>query len=80
MAIIGLAKSGKFSSDRTIAEYCTQIWDIKPVPTPLPTKNPKERVVACDEEAYKEFEVKELKEQEIKKVEKSKSPVKNTFI
>lgn len=26
MAIIGIAKSGKFSSDRTIAEYCRQIW------------------------------------------------------
>ena len=40
MAIVGLANSGKFSSDRTIAEYCSQIWDIKPFPTPLPSKNP----------------------------------------
>lgn len=28
MAIIGIAHSGKFSSDRTISEYCNQIWDI----------------------------------------------------
>lgn len=27
MAIIGVAKSGKFSSDRTIAQYCGEIWD-----------------------------------------------------
>ena len=28
MAITGLAKSGKFSSDRTIAQYCNEIWNI----------------------------------------------------
>lgn len=28
MAILGLAKSGKFSSDRTISEYASQIWNI----------------------------------------------------
>jgi starch phosphorylase len=27
MAIIGIAKCGKFSSDRTIAEYCGEIWN-----------------------------------------------------
>lgn len=37
MAIKGLAKSGKFSSDRTIAEYCADIWEIQPVPTPHPS-------------------------------------------
>jgi hypothetical protein len=37
MAILGLAKSGKFSSDRTIAEYCEDIWKISPVPVPNPT-------------------------------------------
>jgi starch phosphorylase len=43
MAIIGVAKSGKFSSDRTIAEYCSQIWDAKPVPVPHPSTNPHQR-------------------------------------
>jgi starch phosphorylase len=36
MAILGIAKSGKFSSDRTIAEYCGEIWDAQPVPVPNP--------------------------------------------
>ena len=43
MAIVGVAKSGKFSSDRTIAEYCSQIWDAKPVPVPHPSTNPNQR-------------------------------------
>ena len=43
MAIIGVAKSGKFSSDRTIAEYCSQIWEAKPVPVPHPSTNPNQR-------------------------------------
>ncbi len=30
MAIINVAKSGKFSSDRTIKEYADEIWNIKP--------------------------------------------------
>ncbi|MCL1936142.1 MAG: glycogen/starch/alpha-glucan phosphorylase [Defluviitaleaceae bacterium] len=30
-AIINVAKSGKFSSDRTIKEYARDIWNIKPV-------------------------------------------------
>ena len=32
MAIINLASSGKFSSDRTIADYADEIWDLKPSP------------------------------------------------
>ena len=44
MAIIGIAKSGKFSSDRTIAEYCADIWDTQPVPVPHPSTNPNTRV------------------------------------
>jgi starch phosphorylase len=32
MAIINVASSGKFSSDRTIAEYAAQIWDATPCP------------------------------------------------
>jgi starch phosphorylase len=31
-AILNVAGSGKFSSDRTIAEYATGIWDLKPCP------------------------------------------------
>ena len=31
-AIINVACSGKFSSDRTIAEYAADIWNVKPVP------------------------------------------------
>jgi starch phosphorylase len=32
MAIINVACSGKFSSDRTIVEYADEIWDLKPSP------------------------------------------------
>ena len=31
-AILNVASSGKFSSDRTIAEYAGQIWGVKPCP------------------------------------------------
>jgi glycogen phosphorylase len=31
-AIVNVAGSGKFSSDRTIAEYATDIWKVKPCP------------------------------------------------
>ena len=44
MAIEGIARSGKFSSDRTISEYATQIWNIPSVPTPAPSKDPTARV------------------------------------
>ena len=33
-AILNVAGSGKFSSDRTIAEYATEIWKVKPCPVP----------------------------------------------
>ncbi len=32
MAITNVAKSGKFSSDRTIRQYADEIWDLKPLP------------------------------------------------
>jgi starch phosphorylase len=43
MAIEGVALSGKFSSDRTISEYCSEIWDIQPVAVPHPSTNPNQR-------------------------------------
>lgn len=44
MAIQGIARSGKFSSDRTISEYAEQIWHLKPASIPAPSKDPKARV------------------------------------
>jgi starch phosphorylase len=38
MAILNVARSGKFSSDRAILEYCRDIWHVEPVriePVPL---------------------------------------------
>ncbi len=32
--ILNVAASGKFSSDRTIAEYAGEIWGVKPCPVP----------------------------------------------
>jgi starch phosphorylase len=34
MAIANAAQTGKFSSDRTIREYCSEIWRVAPVPIP----------------------------------------------
>jgi starch phosphorylase len=32
--ILNVAGSGKFSSDRTIAEYAAEIWHVQPCPIP----------------------------------------------
>ena len=46
MAIMGIAKCGKFSSDRTIAEYCGEIWGVQPCPVPNPSMTSTNRVVS----------------------------------
>jgi glycogen phosphorylase len=37
-AILNVAGSGKFSSDRTIAEYAAEIWHVQPCPIPETTQ------------------------------------------
>lgn len=39
MVIRNIAASGKFSSDRTIAEYARDIWDVEPSDIKIPPPN-----------------------------------------
>jgi starch phosphorylase len=40
MSILNALRMGKFSSDRTINEYCNEIWNVKSVPVEMEGYNP----------------------------------------
>ncbi len=40
MSILNALRMGKFSSDRTIGEYCNEIWNVKSVPVEMEGYNP----------------------------------------
>ena len=45
MSILNSARMGKFSSDRTIQEYCDEIWDLKPVKIELEAYSQEEAMI-----------------------------------
>ena len=74
MAITGLAKSGKFSSDRTIAQYCNEIWNIQPVPTPMPIVESSNANHQFNEVRVEEFEEPVVKK-DLEKPQEAQAPV-----
>lgn len=53
MSILNAIRMGKFSSDRTIAEYCNEIWKVNPVRIELEEYVQSEAVVKMDRSAKK---------------------------
>jgi glycogen phosphorylase len=43
MSILNAARMGKFSSDRTIRQYCDEIWKVSPVPVTLEDSDDEKR-------------------------------------
>ena len=43
MSILNVARTGKFSCDRTVEQYCKDIWQVKAVNVKIPKYNPKEQ-------------------------------------
>lgn len=54
MSILGVAKSAKFSSDRTIQEYCDSIWKVERISIPTPSDSERVRSFSNINSATKE--------------------------